>query len=151
MTRPPRREWQITDENRSIMGILQCLSDAAPPFFVTFQAGEEKRRTRQNSFVFEAYSQIADMLDDHTASDVRAISKLHVGVPILRAEDEAFRAKYDERVKPFPYEQKLAFMVEPFEFPVTSLMSVRQMSEYIRQMLAFWDQRGASVMLPDFE
>ncbi len=150
MTRPPRREFQIT-EKASIIHLLAFIGQAAPPFFVTFQAGEEKRRTRQNNFVYEAYGQIAGMLDDHTASDVRAISKLHVGVPILRAEDEAFRAKYDERVKPFPYEQKLLFMIEPFEFPVTSLMSVRQMSEYIRQMLAFWDSKGASVMLPDFE
>lgn len=119
------------------------------PFTVTFKQGEETRRDRQNRFAFEAYSQVAGILGDRTANDVRAETKLRVGIPILRGEDDDFRDKYDRIVKPLPYEAKLATMVEPFDFPVTRLMTVEQMTKYISGMLQHWDTQGASVMMPD--
>ena len=148
---PARLEWHITDAGQ-LASVIAYLKQAKPPFRVTIQPGEERRRSRQSRFVYEAYARIAEALGDHTPSEVRAITKLCVGVPILRAEDEAFREKYDAKVRPFPYEQKLEFMLEPWDFPVTRLMSVRQMSDYIRQMLQFWDERGApGLMLSEFE
>lgn len=129
---------------------MSFLAQAVPPYNITYTRGDEPRRIQQNRFVYEGYTQIAKMLGDRTPSDVRAETKLRCGVPIMR-EDDAFREAYDAKVKPFPYEQKLAFMVDPFEFPVTSLMTVKQMSRYISSMLAHWDAQGASFALPDFE
>lgn len=131
--------------------VVAFLAQAAPPYVVTFKSGEETRRDAQNRFAFEAYGQIARLLGDRDLEDVRAETKLHIGVPILRQEDDDFRAKYDETVRPMPYETKIKLMQMPFDFPVTRLMTVKQMSGYISEMLAYWDQQGASVMLPEFE
>lgn len=146
---PPRMRWAIADAS-ALPQVFAHLGQAQPPFVVTFQAGEESRRDAQNRFAFEAYAQIASLLGDRSTEDVRAESKLHIGVPIMR-EDDDFRTKYDRIIKPMPYHTKLELMVEPFDFPVTRLMTVKQMSRYISEMLAHWDRQGASVMLPDFE
>jgi len=119
------------------------------PLSVTAKHGEEKRRDRQNRFAFETYKQIAELMGDRRPSDVRAETKLQIGVPIMREESADFREKYDRILKPMPYETKLELMVEPMEFPVTSLMSVKAMTRYISEMLAHWDAQGAPVMLPD--
>lgn len=119
------------------------------PLSVTAKRGEEKRRDRQNRFAFEAYKQIAELMGDRTPSDVREETKLRIGVPIMREDNEQFREKYDRILKPLPYKTKLELMVEPMEFPVTSLMSVKAMTRYISEMLVHWDAQGAPVMLPD--
>lgn len=143
-------QWTVKS-GEDLGRVLAFLAQSEPPYTITFKAGEEKRRDAQNRFIYEAYDQIAKMLGDRTASDVRAETKLHCGIPIMRNENDAFREKYDRLLKPFPYETKLELMVEPMEFPVTSLMNVKQMSRYITDMMAYWDSNGASVMLPDFE
>jgi len=150
MTLPDKMRWHVRD-HAALGSVVAFLAQAQPPYVVTFNAGEETRRDRQNRFAFEAYNQIAKILGDRTAEDVRAESKLHIGIPILRAHDEDFRAKYDRVIMPMDHEAKLAVMVEPFEFPVTRLMTVKQMAEYITRMLAHWDKQGASVMLPEYD
>ena len=144
------QRWHIRD-HAALQIALSQIGEAQPPFTLTLKPGEEKRRDRQNRFSHEAYNQIAAILGDRSADDVRAECKLHCGVPLLRAEDEAFREKYDQHVRGLPYETKLAIMVEPFEFPVTRLMSVKQMASYITSMLSHFDAQGASVMLPDYD
>lgn len=141
--------WHIRDP-ATLGAALAHIGQAQLPCVVTFKAGEETRRDRQNRMAFEIYKQVAQTLDGHDAGDVRAISKLHIGVPIMR-EDDAFREKYDMHVLPRTYETKLAFMLEPFDFPVTRIMSVKQMARYITETLAYWDKNGASVMLPEFD
>lgn len=128
---------------------LLAVSQAPPGAFVTIKEDGEKRRDRQNRFAFEVYNQVAKIFGDRTPSDIRAESKLHVATPILRAHDPDFRAKYDEHIKPLPYETKLAVMVEPFDFPVTSLMTVKVMAEYLTALLQYWDENGASAMMPE--
>lgn len=142
--------WTIIDGS-DLGKVLSFLAQAPMPYTLIFKAGEETRRDAQNRFAFEAYKQIAKILGDRDASDVRAESKLHIGIPIMREDSDDFRAKYDSIVRPLPYESKLALMVEPFDFAVTRLMTVKQMSRYISDMLGYWDQHGASVMLPEFE
>ena len=150
MTLPDKMRWHVRD-HADIGSVVAFLAQAQPPYVVIFKAGEETRRDRQNRFAFEAYKQIAKILGDRTVDDVRAESKLHIGVPILRSEDDDFRAKYDRIIMPLDYETKLEVMIEPFDFPVTRLMTVKQMAEYITRMLAHWDKQGASVMLPEYD
>ena len=150
MALPDKMRWHVRD-HAALGSVVAFLAQARPPYVVTFKAGEETRRDRQNRFAFEACKQVAKILGDRTVNDVRAESKLHIAVPILRAEDDDFRAKYDRVIMPMPYETKLELMVEPFDFPVTRLMTVKQMAEYITRMLAHWDANGASVMLPEYD
>ena len=130
---------------------LRFLTAQPFPMTVSAKVGEEPRRDRQNRFAFEACKQIAMILDDRTKDDVRAESKLHIGVPIMRSESDVFREKYDRLIKPRPYEEKIELMVEPFDFPVTRLMSVKAMNEYITRLLRYWDDKGAPAMLERYD
>ena len=80
---------------------------------------------------------------------MRGYSKLHFRVPTLRREDPEFRAKYDENLKPLPYEVKLACMMEPIDMPVTRRMSKDAKTEYLDEMARHWSAQG--VLLTDPE
>jgi hypothetical protein len=142
--------WSVT-KSEDLGRVVAFLAQAPLPYVVTFTAGEEGRRIAQNRMAFEIYKQVSQRLDGHTVEDVRAICKLCVAVPILRAENDNFREKYDRIIRPLPYETKLELMVEPLDFPVTRLMTVKQMSRFVTDALAYWDRAGVSVMLPEYE
>jgi hypothetical protein len=98
---------------------------------VTVRAGTD-RSLEQNAISHAWYEQIARELREDDAAGVKRFCKLHYGVPILRAEDEDFRSLYDTAIKPhLSYEQKLRAMDY---LPVTSLMTVRQLSVYLEAM-----------------
>ena len=144
-----KRTWNIKD-HAALMAALGQIVQVSPPLVLTIKMGEETRRDRQNRFAFEAYKQIAKILGDRDANDVRSETKLHIGVKIMR-EDDDFRQLYDSMIRPLAYEHKRAMMVEPFDFAVTRSMTVKQMAQYITQMLAYWDKQGASAMLDRFD
>ena len=73
------------------------------------------------------YLLVADFMG-LTPIRAKAYCKLHLGVPIMRAESEDFREKYDRLLKPLPYEIKLELMQW---IPCTSLMTVGQMNRYM--------------------
>lgn len=100
------------------------------PYTVKITTGEPKRSEKQNRLLYQWYMD-ADAQGDQTASEVRAECKLILGVPMLRAENEDFRAQYDALIRPMTYEQKLALMLPPIEFPVTSLMTVKQKTKFL--------------------
>ena len=90
----------------------------------------ENRTPAQNGLSFAVYKTIAEQLtqfDD--AEDARAYCKLHYGVPILREENESFKASYDRVLKPLEYVDKLA-AIKAFDLPVTRLMTKTQMGKY---------------------
>lgn len=89
------------------------------------------RSLDQNGISHVWYEQIARELREDTALGVKQFCKLHYGVPIMRAEDEEFRGLYDAVLKRLPYETKLAAMAA---WPVTSLMTKDQLSQYLTAM-----------------
>lgn len=97
---------------------------------VTLKTGKARSHD-QNSISHAWYEQIARELREDTALGVKCFCKLHYGVPIMRAEDEEFRELYDSVVKPLPYEKKLEAMKA---WPVTSLMTKDQLSQYLQAM-----------------
>ena len=80
---------------------------------------------------------------------MRGETKLRVGVPILRRDDEAFCEKYDRLIKPHTYEEKLEMMMEPIDFPVSRLLTAAQKSEYLDAMFRHWTQQGVILTLPE--
>jgi hypothetical protein len=88
-------------------------------------------------------------LQDESAEDKRAFAKLEIGVPILRMENEEFCAKYDEHVKPLPYHQKLAFMKVPLDFPVTSLMTTKQKTQFLDALYIHYTGLGVKLTEPE--
>lgn len=100
---------------------------------------QRDRSLEQNAMSHAIYAEVAEQLGDRTIAEVRAESKLHIGVPILRASDPEYCEMYDKAIKPLPYEDKLKAVLY---WPVTSLMTVPQMQQYLDQMQMHWVDKG---------
>ena len=115
-----------------------ALIAAGKPVSVTVRE-HTKRTLDQNALLHAWMEQAALELPDNDALGWKCYAKLHHGVPILRAEDEDFRAFYDAALKPRTYEQKL----EAMKFvPVTSLMKVPQMTRFMDAVQADFARHG---------
>lgn len=115
--------------------------------YLTVSITHGKRRSLdQNAISHAWYSQVANELREDSELQVKAFCKLHFGVPILRMADDDFRAKYDRAVKPLGYENKLLLMEW---FPVTSLMTAPQLSEYLEKIRAHYAGRGVLLEFPE--
>ncbi|MCA0961183.1 hypothetical protein [Salipiger bermudensis] len=117
------------------------------PITVTWAQGTS-RSSSQNRLAQRWFTDIALQLGDQTHEEVRAECKLTIGVPILRAENEAFRLSYDRTMKHLPYEEKLA-AVKAFDLPVTRLMTVKQMTDFMDQMQRHWIMMGVRLTDPE--
>ena len=117
------------------------------PITVTWTMGAP-RSTQQNRLAQRWFTDIATQLGDQTHEDVRAECKLRFGVPILRAENEAFRLSYDRVFKPMPYEQKLE-AIKAFDLPVTRLMTGKQMTAFMDEMQRHWIAQGVRLTDPE--
>lgn len=91
----------------------------------------KQRSLDQNAQLAVWYAQVATELRQQSEAEVKAECKLRIGVPIMRRDDEDFRAMYDRVVKPHDYETKIQMMGW---MPLTSLMSTKQLSEYAEEM-----------------
>lgn len=134
-----------SEESRQML--LNAVKARKLPFTADIIKGR-KRTQEQNRLAFKWYGEIAEQLEDRTRDEVRAECKLEIGVPIMR-EREEFREKYDSIVRPLPYEQKIALMVEPFDFPITRLMTTEQLTRYLDEMMRRWSGRGVVLTMPE--
>lgn len=131
--------------------LVYYLGNMRQPFTCRTELGvEEGRRAKQNRLAFQWYGDIARQLDGWDVDAARATSKLECGVQLMVIEDEEFRAKWYAMIKDrFTYEEKLAFMLEPFDFPVTRLMTVKRMSRYLERMERYWSPQGVTLTDPE--
>lgn len=127
--------------------VIKLLKEHPVPFTVTIARGK-RRSSSQNRLNRLWAGEIAEQLGDDTAERIRGLLKLQFGVPILRAENEAFCEAYDTHVKPLPYETKLALMCEPLDFPVTRLMKTDQEHRYLNEIFCFFTQKGVVLTVP---
>jgi len=133
---------------RHLARLFRLLARRERPFTVTVVKGA-KRSTRQNRLNRLWMKEIAGQVEDTTAEEVRGFCKLAFGVPILRAENEAFRESYDRVFGKLAYEERLTAMQEPLDLPVTRLMNVGQERRYLDEVQRFWLQRGIALTDPD--
>ena len=117
------------------------------PITVTWTQGAP-RSTAQNRLAQRWFTDIATQLGDQTHEDVRADCKLRFGVPILRAENEAFQISYDRVIKDLPYEDKLD-AIKAFDLPVTRLMTAKQMTAFMDEMQRNWTAQGVRLTDPE--
>lgn len=126
-------------------GLLEAADDKTRDFinglpyqpikFVT----TDKRTLDQNSISHVWYGQIGKALDA-SAAYAKCYCKLHFGVPILRAENEKFRALYDKVFKHgLTYVEKLEAMRI---LPVTSLMNKEQKGRYLSEIQQHFADQG---------
>lgn len=135
-----------TDHDRD--ALVRFIAGKKLPITVTLTDG--KHRTNQQNHLQRLWvNEISAQLGDMTPEDVRGYCKLKIGVPILRAENEAFRTGYDRVVKPLTYEQKIELMKEPFDFGVTRLMTTRQKKAYLDGIHDHFTAQGLVLTDPD--
>lgn len=135
-----------TKQERDLL--LRYLRTRKLPFTVDIEDGR-KRSSEQNRLQRLWLKEIAEQLGDRTAEDIRGDAKLRFGVPILRAENESFREKYDRIIKPLPYETKIELMMEPMDFPVTRLMTVDQKTRFLDAIYRHYSEQGIALTSPD--
>tara|TARA_R100000365_G_C2745974_1_gene75044 strand:- start:560 stop:1000 length:441 start_codon:yes stop_codon:yes gene_type:complete len=122
------------------LSLLSLIRDRPLPFTVEIVKGK-RRSVEQNRLQRRLLNEIAEQRDQ-TAEEVRAYCKLTIGVPILRADNELFAEKYDRLIKHLPYEQKLELMAEPFDFPVTRIMTTAQKTAFIEGIYRVFSEQG---------
>ena len=120
--------------------------DQQKRWIITIGPYTRDRSIEQNKLQRRLIGIIAKQLGDRTPEEVRGECKLTLGVPVMRAENETFREKYDSVVRPLAYSQKLALMMEPLDMPVTRLMTVKQATVYLDSIFRHYSKLG--IMFP---
>lgn len=127
--------------------VARLVGNLKPPLTITVTSGAS-RSLEQNKLQRLWCMEAAEQLGDRTAEEIRGFCKLHYGVPIMREGHEDFRETYDRLIKPLPYETKLAYMMEPLDFPITRLMTVREKSQYLDAMHKGLSELGVKLTEP---
>lgn len=138
-----RRNVRTDDDRRLLMSYL---ANQQVPFNAMIRSGEESRSAQQNRLSHQWYKD-AGAQGDMPSEEQRAYCKLHFGVPILRRDDQEFREMYDLVIRPHDYEVKMKIMCGSTDFPVTSRMGVKQMTEYLD--LVYRHYRDLGIQLTD--
>ena len=102
----------------------------------------------QRRLSFQWYMDASRQLGDQTAAEVRAECKVVFGAPIVCQSSEAFKASWATLRHRFTHEEVLEF-VEQTELPVTSIMTVKQMSEYLDAVQRHYSRQGIRLTDPE--
>lgn len=129
----------------SLFGESESLDECLSVSFGEYKRNRSKAQNRLQMLWFKQAGAQGDM----SPNEYRALCKLSIGVPLLRSQSETFQKKYDEIIVPLSYEHKLQLMVEPFDFPVTRLMSVKQMTFYLNEVSRYLSEQGIRLSHPD--
>jgi protein tyrosine/serine phosphatase len=132
-----------------IDGLSRLLAARKLPVTIHIAAGED-RTGAQNALAFRWYNDAATQLGDRSAADVRGHCKLYHGVRMLHSENDVFRAQWDRLIKDrFTVEEKLELMLPPHDYPVTRLMSAKQMTRYMDAIHAEFTAMGVRLTDPE--
>lgn len=106
---------------------------------------EYKRTSDQNALYWEWVSQVANHQGE-TKEDTHREAKLSLGCPILFRDNEKFADFYRRIIAPLPREDRLAAM----DFiDVSSVMTTRQMTEFMDEFEKKWRMRGVRLTMPE--
>jgi hypothetical protein len=139
---------KVLKEASDIEGLSRFIAARGKfPMTITIIQGAP-RSDLQNRLAQRWFTDISRQLGDQSHDHVRAFCKLTIGIPILRAENEAFKAQYDRVLKHLSYEEKLE-AVRVFDLPVTRLMSTKQMGQFMDEMQRFWAEKSVRLTDPE--
>lgn len=119
------------------------------PFRCAVTAGED-RSEDQNSLSHVWYQDIGRQLDGWTASDARAHCKLNIGIKrILYSENDEFREQWNRLIRGrFDYEELLDLMLPPHDYPVTRIMTTKQMTQFMDEVHREFSMQGVTLTKP---
>jgi hypothetical protein len=79
---------------------------------------------------------------DQTAEEYRAFCKLNFGIPIMCEQSPLFAEQWKRLFSHLSYEDKLALMAEPIDYPVTRLMVSRMKKVYLDRVYTHFTGMG---------
>lgn len=138
---------KVLREPAHVEALARLLAGRKLPMTVTFTQGAA-RTSLQNALAQRWFTDIARQLGDSTHDDIRAMCKVQIGVPILRAENDAFRQQWDATFGAMPHGAQID-AVKVLDVPVTRLMTLRQMTAFMDEMQRHWS--GIGIRLTDPE
>lgn len=138
---------KIIREPAHIDALVKLLTERKLPLTVSWSQGAS-RAEAQNKLAQRWFTDIARQLGDTTHEDVRADCKVTFGVPILSAENDAFRQGWNATFAPLGYEA-VRQAVKALDVPVTRLMTLKQMTAFMDAMQAHWGGMGLYLTDPE--
>ena len=129
--------WLMTEDahkaNAAAALAVVPVSDKTP-MSMKLEPYTADRSKRQNQLSFKWYLEISQQRKEYTPGQIRSMCKYYYGIPILRASDrkeaKSFCDAWEVVEKSCHAEERIAF-IEKSELPVTSLMSTKEMSQYL--------------------
>jgi len=91
----------------------------------------------------------AALQGDETPEQYRAYCKLSFGVPLMCEQSPEFAAQWDVFRERFTYEELLALMALPFDYPVTRRMTSRTKKKYLDHVYTHFTGLGFRMTDPD--
>ena len=122
---------------RAITAISRACNDGI--HVMTIKPYKKDRALTQNRLMWHWYKELEQQRDANgmTKDDLVNYNKLTFGVPILSRGDD-FNEMW-QSTKYLSYEQKLNMMRF---IPITSIMNITQMTEYLTDFKTAWNQQG---------
>ena len=118
------------------------------PVTVTVKPGAEPRSSKQNRLFWQWMNDL-EAQGDQTAQEYRAYCKLNFGIPILRSDSPEFREQYERLIRHrYNYEEKLDLMVEPHDYSVTRIMTVKQKKKMLDKIWSHFTGLGFQLTDP---
>jgi len=116
--------------------VIEHLSSRPLPCTVHIEKGA-KRSADQERLHRLWCNELGDQ-GDQTAEEYRGFNKLWFGVRLMKYQSEKWAEAYDRIVKPIDYENKMALMMEPISYPLTSLMNIKTFTQYLNDVYQYW-------------
>jgi hypothetical protein len=133
-----------TEHDREML--LRTIKTQKLPFTATIKDG--RHRSLEQNKLQRLWCNEVSAETGMTPEEVRGYIKLHIGVPLMRDEDEHFRAQYDAILEPLSYERKIALMMQPLDLPVTRMMTTKQKHEFLNRVHHHFAEKGIELTLP---
>ncbi|MBM3603604.1 MAG: hypothetical protein FJX25_02375 [Alphaproteobacteria bacterium] len=130
-----------------IDALAKRLSERKLPLTVSWAQGASLSG-RQQRLSFRWYQDISRQLGDMDVETVRADCKVTHGVPILSGDSDGFRDSWQRSIGRFDYEGQRE-IVKRLQVPVTSLMSVKQMTAYLDAVHQRYAPQGVRLTDPE--
>lgn len=136
---------RVIASEQDLIDTFKLLRNLDLPLTLQWSKGRG-RSLDQNALQFKWATEAAQQRGDMTPVEVQREWKLRYGVPILRANNEQFRAHYDKNMKGWTYADKLAAMEW---LPVSSILTVPQMTEYLETIQRECTEQGIRLTDPE--
>jgi len=138
---------KIIRQPEHITALAILLGGVKLPITVSWVQGES-RREAQNRLAFQWYGDISRQLGDQSISEVRAECKCRFAAPILCVEHPPFAITWGRFRERFSWKEMLEF-VKVTELPMSSLLNVKPMSEYLNAINLEYSRVGVRLTDPE--